>query len=132
MERPPGDVAGLVSDDGATLTAPSFGPVHRVASWCRPRRKGGRCEHGVPLASDESHSEDDAVVGSPLCADCFDYAGAVLWNAAARELWRRTVIYTYRAAARLTTRSIRKVIRLSYVRVVEWQKRGVIHVHLVL
>lgn len=123
----------------ATLTAPSFGVVHRAGSWCRPRRNAGRCEHGVPLACNESHGEHDALVGSPLCVDCYDYAGAVVWNAAARELWRRTVIYTYRAAARLasgltgdrlTTRSVRKVLRLSYVRVVEWQRRGVIHLHL--
>lgn len=123
----------------ATLTAPSFGPVHRVGSWCRPRRRAGRCEHGVPLACNESHGANDPVAGSPLCGDCFDYAGAVLWNAAARELWRRTIIYAYRAAGRLasgltgqrlTAGSIRKVVRLSYVRVVEWQRRGVIHVHL--
>lgn len=123
----------------ATLTAPSFGAVHRAGSWCRPRRRAGRCEHGVPLACNASHDEHDPVVGSPLCPECYDYAGAVLWNTAARELWRRTVIYTYRAAARLasgltgqrlTTRTVRKVLRLSYVRVVEWQRRGVIHLHL--
>ncbi|MFJ3333077.1 replication initiator [Streptomyces sp. NPDC086766] len=32
-----------------TLTAPSFGPVHRAGELCRPRRDRGTCEHGRPL-----------------------------------------------------------------------------------
>jgi hypothetical protein len=31
-------------------------------------------------------------VGQPICPDCFDYPAAVLWNACAPELWRRTCI----------------------------------------
>jgi len=39
-----------------------------------------------------SHRETDPQLGQPLCADCFDYLGAVLWNACVGELWRRTTI----------------------------------------
>ena len=38
--------------------------------------------------------------GEPLCRECFDYAGAVLWNNLLGELWRRTTIYLPRKLAR--------------------------------
>ena len=71
-----------------TLTAPSFGPVHRgprrdgVALPCRPRRKRRallRTEWRSRVVT--RHEADDPVLGEPLCAECFDYLGAVLWNA---------------------------------------------------
>src|SRR4051794_19831662 len=79
-----------------TLTAPSFGPVHsrRVvddkARRCRPRRDGGVCAHGVSVACNEIHDEDDPRLGEPICQGCFDYEHNVLWNALAPELWRYT------------------------------------------
>ena len=92
-----------------TLTAPSFGPVHsrRVGRTgrprrCRPRRDGRVCPHGVSLACGEVHDEDDPRLGEPLCPECFDYEHAVLWNALAPELWRRTAIQLPRELARLT------------------------------
>lgn len=88
----------------ATLTAPSFGAVHRASSEgepCRPRRRGGFCEHGVPLSCARVHGADDPEVGTPLCGQCYDYAGAVLWNASVPGLWQRTTTDTYRALARL-------------------------------
>ena len=90
-----------------TLTAPSFGPVHsrRVvdgkARRCRPRRDGETCPHGVPIACGEVHDEDDPRLGEPICPECFDYEHAVLWNALAPELWRRTAIQLPRELARL-------------------------------
>ena len=81
-----------------TLTAPSFGPVHarrekdgRVLA-CRPRRKGKTCPHGIGLSCGEKHARDDHRLGEPLCPDCYDYTGAVLFNACAPELWRRFTI----------------------------------------
>ncbi len=46
-----------------TLTAPSFGPVHRSGESkgrrraCRPRRSGGSCPHGRPLSCQRRHAE---------------------------------------------------------------------------
>ena len=81
-----------------TLTAPSFGPVHarrekdgRVLA-CRPRRKDKTCPHGIRLSCSEKHAREDDRLGEPLCPDCYDYAGAVLFNACAPELWRRFTI----------------------------------------
>jgi hypothetical protein len=126
----------------ATLTAPSFGPVHsrRVSSdgrprRCRPRRAGETCPHGVELACREVHDEDDPWIGEPLCSQCFDYEHAVVWNALAPELWRRTAIQVPRELARLTglaPKRLREAVRASYVKVAEYQRRGALHFHLVI
>jgi hypothetical protein len=75
------------------------------------------------------------VVGEPLCPECFDYRGAVLWNAHVSRLWARTTHRLYREVARaggMSTRSLRSVARLSYIKVVEFQARGLVHLHVVL
>jgi hypothetical protein len=124
-----------------TLTAPSFGPVHsrRLAGGrpqrCRPRRKLDVCPHGVRLSCGEVHDEEDARLGEPLCPECFDYELAVLWNALAPELWRRTAIQIPRELARmagLSHRELRRRVRVSYVKVAEYQRRGSLHLHCVI
>jgi hypothetical protein len=124
-----------------TLTAPSFGPVHTLreahgkAQRCRPRRDAATCPHGVRLSCGEVHDANDARLGEPLCLDCFDYQAAVIWNALAPELWRRTAIQIPRELARLcgtSQRRLRQRVRLSYVKVAEYQRRGVLHFHLVV
>lgn len=124
-----------------TLTAPSFGAVHsrarhgdRVLS-CRPRRGAGRCPHGRTVSCLERHGEDTPVLGDPLCASCFDYRGAVLWNAHVPRLWERTSLRLYRAVAHqggLSAAELRARARLSYLKVVEFQRRGLVHLHVVL
>lgn len=124
-----------------TLTAPSFGPVHsrRLAGGrpqrCRPRRVLDVCPHGVRLSCGEVHDDEDARLGEPLCSDCFDYEHAVLWNALAPELWRRTAIQIPRELARvagLSHRELRRRVRVSYVKVAEYQRRGSLHFHCVI
>jgi predicted DNA-binding transcriptional regulator AlpA len=122
-----------------TLTAPSFGPVHSrrerdgKVQRCRPRRNGEACAHGVSLACSAIHDEDDPRLGEPLCAECFDYEHAVLWNALAPELWRRTAIQLPRELARLRGTSVNRLpVRVSYVKVAEFQHRGALHFHCVL
>jgi hypothetical protein len=125
-----------------TLTAPSFGLVHtrRLGSdgeprRCRPRRDSPVCEHGVRLSCGRVHDEDDPCLGEPLCGECFDHAGAVGWNNALGELWRRTTIYLPRALARLTgmtQKALRELVRVSYVKVAEYQRRGLVHLHVVI
>jgi hypothetical protein len=124
-----------------TLTAPSFGPVHaqrekdgRVLR-CRPRRRGGTCPHGSPLSCPEEHARDDSRLGEPLCADCYDYTGAVLFNAYAPELWRRFSITLRRSLAReagLTVKALAAQVRISYAKVAEYQRRGVVHFHAII
>jgi len=70
-----------------TLTAPSFGRVHREGS-CHPGRSGA-CAHGAAAGCGRVHAGDDPLVGQALCAGCYDYAGHVLWTAHAGVLWSR-------------------------------------------
>jgi hypothetical protein len=80
------------------------------------------------------HDENDPCLGEPLCPECFDYAAAVTWNNSLGELWRRTTIYVPRALARLsamTQAALRSEVRSAYVKVAEYQRRGLVHVHVV-
>jgi hypothetical protein len=127
----------------ATFTAPSFGPVHsrrmrgKTVLPCRPRRdhKERRCPHGRDISCPRRHNEEDPRLGRPLCADCYDYEAAVLFNAYAGNLWRRFTTYLPRYLARrvgLTQQQLRALVRVRYVKVAEYQERGVVHFHAVI
>ncbi|WP_339156717.1 replication initiator [Actinomadura luteofluorescens] len=125
-----------------TLTAPSFGPVHSRRTGksggvvaCRPRRDGGTCPHGRPVSCTVRHGDADPRLGQPICPDCFDYAGAVLWNAHAPELWRRFALAFRRYVARsagLRVADLRDVLTVSFAKVAEYQRRGLVHFHAVI
>ncbi|WP_406487818.1 replication initiator [Streptomyces phaeochromogenes] len=125
----------------ATLTAPGFGPVHtrreragRVRA-CRPRKVGECCPHGVPIGCHERHTEGEPRLGEPLCPRCYDYAGAVLWQAYAGQLWHRFTLELRRDVARrggLSRTEFGDVARLSYAKVAEYQRRGLVHFHAVI
>lgn len=118
----------------ATLTAPSFGPVHgiRQKGPCRARRDKPLCPHGRPLWCNTRHHESDKRLGTPLCMDCYDYRAHVVWQWHAPELWRRFTITLQRDLARrcgLSVKRFREKCRISYAKVAEFQARGVIHLH---
>lgn len=76
----------------ATLTAPSFGVVHRSVSSGRKSKRCHRgpqsyCPYGVNM------KENDEIAGSPLCSKCYDYRGAVIWNAVLTKAWQRSTIH---------------------------------------
>ncbi|GAA1506281.1 replication initiator protein RepSA [Sphaerisporangium rubeum] len=124
-----------------TLTAPSFGPVHSSRQHggktrpCHPRREAKPCPHGRVLSCATRHAVDEQVLGEPLCPDCFDYSGAVLFNAAASLLWARFTDALRRrlaAAGGLALRDLRNHLVLSFAKVAEYQRRGVVHLHAVI
>jgi hypothetical protein len=124
-----------------TFTAPSFGQVHtrkaqgRLVLPCHPYRQGATCPHGQRAGCWHRHQADDPRLGEPICPSCYDAQGQVLWNALAPELWRRTTIAVQRALARLVGLSegeLRRLVRVSYAKVAEFQRRGAIHFHAVL
>ncbi|CAM5307725.1 replication initiator protein RepSA [Streptomyces chartreusis] len=106
----------------ATLTAPSFGPVHN-----QPTHGACRCGH--------AHRDDDPALGTPLDPAAYDYAGAVLFNNHAGELWHRFINRLRRELATqagITQKTFKEVARLSYGKVAEFQKRGAVHFHAVI
>jgi hypothetical protein len=118
----------------ATFTAPSFGPVHGVRDKgpCRARRDKPVCPHGRPLWCTKRHRPDEPRLGDPLCGDCYDYTGHVVWQWYAPELWRRFTIALQRRLARtagLSVTAFREACRISYSKIVEFQARGVAHFH---
>jgi hypothetical protein len=124
-----------------TFTAPSFGRVHsrkaqgRLVLPCHPYRQGARCPHGNRDGCWHRHTEDDPRLGEPLCPACYDAQAQVLWNALAPELWRRTTIALQRVLGRLVgldEATLRRVVRISYAKVAEFQRRGVVHFHAVI
>jgi hypothetical protein len=126
----------------ATLTAPSFGRVHTRPldgsgnpRRCRPRRDAPVCAHGARLFCGQVHDDDDPCLGQPLCTECFDYTAAVIWNNTLGELWRRTTVYLPRhlaAVLGMTQKRLRQLARISYVKVAEYQARGLVHLHVVM
>ena len=128
----------------ATLTAPGYGPVHAIRTSragrslpCRARRDAHqrRCPHGRDISCPRIHHDGDAKLGQPLCPDCYDYVGHVLFNACAPDLWRRFIIYLPRQLARLagiTQQQLRTHVRVRFVKVAEYQTRGIIHYHAII
>ncbi|MCD0482132.1 FAM166 family protein [Streptacidiphilus sp. ASG 303] len=118
-----------------TLTAPGFGPVHRTTTGqpCRPRR--GTCPHNIPFGCVARHAEDDPAAGQPLCRECYDYFGHVLWHAHTRDLWDRFTRNLRRhlaTAAGLVQSRFAEHARLSFAKVAEYQRRGAVHFHAVI
>jgi len=126
----------------ATLTAPSFGPVHPCkksgrpgSRRCRPRSRAALCPHGRPTWCMATHDDHDQVVGQPLCVDCYDYPSHVSWQWWSPMLWRVFTISLHRQVAdylgvdrdRLT-----ELVRIQFAKVAEYQRRRVIHFHLLV
>ena len=83
----------------------------------------------------QRHGRDDALLGEPLCPGCYDYTGTVLFNSCAPELWRRFTITLRRSLARqagLTNKALAAQLRVSYAKVAEYQRRGVVHFHAII
>ena len=110
-----------------TLTAPSFGPVHA--------RKVTHRGFVVPCRCAERHHVDDPRIGTAIDPDTYDYVGAVLWQAHAGALWARFTTCLRRALAAelgIRAREFRDHARLSYAKVAEYQRRGLVHFHAII
>ena len=107
----------------ATLTAPSFGAVHTR------RDDGRRCRCG------RRHAVDDPVLGAAVDPATYDYVGAVLWNWHAPVLWNRfttELVRVLAGAAGLSEAACRRLVRVAYAKVAEFQARGLVHFHAII
>lgn len=108
-----------------TLTAPSFGPVHNA-------RKSKRGRPMPCTGCGEFHHASDPRIGSPVDPDSYDYVASVLWQAHAGQLWSRFVQRLRRELARAAGIPVREFgdhLRVSYGKVAEYQRRGLVHFH---
>lgn len=97
-----------------TLTAPSFGTVHRVATPANPKQRGQHCKR-------VHKGKEQGLAGVPIDKDSYKYRSQVLWNYFSSSLWNATAT------------NLKKLIpgvQWAYVR--EWQARGAIHYHAIL
>jgi len=122
-----------------TLTAPSFGTVHTISDSggcvARKRTAISPCIHQRSTSCARRHEDDDVDLGRPLCEKCFDYRGAVLWNAQASRLWNNTIQLIRRLLAAeggVGQSNLNAVAQLQYLKVAEVQRRGLAHFHCVL
>ena len=119
----------------ATLTAPSFGPVHgrRDGRRCHPYSGSEpTCEHGRARRCLAHHGEDDPALGQPICGECYDYCSHLVWQWWAPDLWRRFTIALHRLVAKhlqLPATRLGEVATVQYAKVAEYQVRGVVHFH---
>lgn len=104
----------------ATLTAPSFGQVHRAA---RPKKARRTRVCGCGEFHDVTRHR--GLIGSPLDAGSYDYAGAVRWNESAPLLWNAFRHRLLRAADALG-------VDVEMCRIAEPQRRGAVHFHALL
>jgi hypothetical protein len=78
------------------------------------------------------HAENDPRLGQPICPDCYDYPAHIAFNWHAPELWRRFTITLRRTLAQqagLTAKQFSQRCQVSFVKVAEFQRRGVVHFH---
>jgi hypothetical protein len=94
------------------------------------------CPHGRPTRCLSRYDrDDDPHVSQPLCPDCYDHNGQVLFNALTTELWRRTTVYLTRALAAqvgMPYQRMLQTVRVRYLKVAEYQARGVVHFHAIV
>ncbi len=117
-----------------TLTAPSFGRVHASSGVCHPALRRA-CRHGRSLRCGIEHRWEDPTVGVPLCHECYDGPGQILFNASISRLWDYTLIGLRRELSRGAGVSVRRgqeLVRLEYLRVFELQRRGALHAHAIV
>lgn len=122
-----------------TLTAPSLGAVHTIrdsgSCIARSRSMKSFCLHSLSTSCSRRHKENDVELGRPLCEKCFNYRGAVLWNAHASRLWNNTIQLIRRLLAAeggVGQPNLSTVAQLHYLKVAEVQRRGLAHFHCVL
>ena len=88
-------------------------------AWARAARPEGTKVSDVPPVR---HGPDDPLGGLPVYLETFDYQAAVEWNHQFGELWHRTITYLRRSYG----------LEIQYVKVAEWSRRGVPHLHALL
>ena len=123
---------------------PSFGPVHsrrmrgKTVLPCRPRRDASKPAAARTAATSPARPGTSKTIPG-LAGRCAPTATTTKPPSCstphAGDLWRRFTTYLPRHLARLagvTQKELRSVLRIRYVKVAEYQARGVVHFHAVI
>ena len=102
-----------------TLTAPGSDRFGQTHSRNFTQSKGNKSQRVKRCACRKYHNEGDPLIGTPLNPSTYDYEAAVAFNANASRLFAVTMQKLSRVVGR----------KLQVVRVVEFQSRGLVHVH---
>ena len=129
--------SGLANEDGDqepltffTLTAPGaevFGKVH--SRRIKRKRNGKRYHYGC--ACGRYHKEGDPILGQPLNRGAYKYQEASDWNAASARLFSITMQKLARQVFGVDEKG-KPLGKLDYIRVAEYQRRGLIHFHVLV
>jgi hypothetical protein len=75
------------------------------------------------------------VLGTPIDPASYDYTAQAVWNHLASALWKRTAQAIRRGLARelgVPRGRLRDVVQVRFLKVAEFQRRGVVHYHVVI
>ncbi len=97
-----------------TLTAPSFGSVHRVP---KKGKSDVRCRCGKYHCA----QRDDHLRGVAIDLEEYRFDEVVEWNHHLGRLWNAT-----------NTKLKKLLPSMDYIKVAEWQRRGALHLHVIL
>ena len=110
-----------------TLTAPSFGPVHT--------RKLTRRGHVIPCRCGDRHHPDDPRLGTALDPDSYDYEARCCGRPTPAPCGPGSpppCAAPWPPRLGVRRRAFPEHARLSYAKVAEYQRRGLVHFHAVI
>lgn len=131
--------SGMVDENGEilpltflTFTAPGseeFGAVH--SRRMKYHKDGRRYPTHYGCECGEWHNESDALLGQPIDPLTYEYEKAAHWNALSARLFSVTLQKLARFV--FGTDATGKALgKLEYIRVAEYQRRGLIHFHVLV
>jgi hypothetical protein len=108
-----------------TLTAPGWTTFGKAHTASHSEKKSSRC------ACRKFHSKEDPLVGLPLDKNNFEHNKVVEFNHLAPRLTSITLQKIWRLMA--TAENLpEKEVKRPTARVMEWQTRGLLHVHIII
>ena len=108
-----------------TLTAPGWRRYGKAHTLTRGDKKFSTCP------CKKKHAVDDPLVGLPLDKNKFSHEKVVEFNHLAPRLTAITLQKIWRLMATQNSTSIKNAMRPT-ARVMEWQERGLLHVHIIV
>ncbi|MEV0480669.1 replication initiator [Streptomyces sp. NPDC050508] len=125
-------VRGDDRHDGHVLVQGAVAPVAVAVEPPCPGSDTQRCRVVASDRGDYSirsvNAPGDELIGQPLCGGCYDAHAGKLWHRFADVMRRQELP----RAAGVTRAEFGRTVRVSFVKVTEYQRRGLVHFHAVV